>query len=323
MSAAPGRLPRPPLTVVLAAPRGFCAGVERAIATVETTLDLVDAPVYVRKEIVHNAHVVSEQRARGAVFVDELDEVPPGATVVFSAHGVPPEAFEQARERDLTVIDATCPLVNKVHVEARRLAEDGYHILLVGHADHDEVVGTFGEAPTATTVVEDLEHASRVELDVHPKLACISQTTLSVDDVDAIVAELQRRRPDVRNIAERDLCYATQNRQMAVRAIAGLVRILIVVGSANSSNSRQLVKVAESAGTAARLVENASALDASWFADHDVVGLTSGASAPAVLVDEVLDWFGDRWALTTEEVTVAEESITFRPPRQLQGLRTE
>jgi (E)-4-hydroxy-3-methyl-but-2-enyl pyrophosphate reductase len=248
--------------------------------------------------------------------------VPTGGTVVFSAHGVPPETYTRAEARGLTVVDATCPLVNKVHVEARRLVRDGYHILLIGHADHDEIVGTSGEAPLATTVVQDRDEAARVDLDSHPKVACLSQTTLAVDDVHDIVTELRQRRPDLRDIAKRDLCYATQNRQQAVKALAGRTRIVIVVGSPNSSNSRHLVQVAEAAGASARLIDNASELREQWFLDGDVVGLSSGASAPEVLVDEVLGWFGTRWELDIEEITVADENVVFRPPAELERLRT-
>jgi (E)-4-hydroxy-3-methyl-but-2-enyl pyrophosphate reductase len=303
--------------VVLAEPRGFCAGVRRAIGVVERALDLHGAPVYVRKEIVHNAHVVSVLRRRGAVFVDSEAEVPPGAVCVFSAHGVSPEVRRTAAGRELRVIDATCPLVAKVHQEARRYARDGRTLLLIGHADHEEVEGTRGEAPERTIVVESEAAAERLDLPVDTPLAYLTQTTLSVDETVGVVDVLSRRFPDLVGPGSDDICYASQNRQDAVKAIAAETDFVLVVGSPNSSNSVRMVEVAELAGTPARLVPDVSHLDPQWLAGVRSVGLSAGASAPEVLVEEVLNRLRERFELTIEEVVVAEETVTFKLPAAL------
>lgn len=284
----------------------------------EKALELYGAPLYVRKQIVHNRHVVEELESRGAIFVDELAEVPPGATVVFSAHGVAPEVHHQAAERGLRTIDATCPLVTKVHVEARRFASEGYQIVLIGHEGHEEVVGTMGEAPEAMTLVQDPAEAETVEFADDRPLIWLSQTTLSVDETIATVDVLAERFPNLLSPPSDDICYATQNRQSAVKAIAPQSDVVIVVGSGNSSNSVRLVEVAKEAGAgAAYRVDNAGELDDAWVADATTVGVTSGASVPEVLVDDVLAWLADRGFASVEEVTTAEEHLIFALPPEL------
>ena len=304
--------------VLLAAPRGYCAGVDRAVVTVEKALDLYGPPVYVRKQIVHNKYVVQTLEARGAIFVDELEEVPEGATVVFSAHGVAPVVHEEAAQRQLKTIDATCPLVTKVHAEARRFASEGYSIVLVGHEGHEEVVGTMGEAPDAMTLVQDPADAATVELPANDKLVWLSQTTLSVDEANETVDALKARYPHLISPPSDDICYATQNRQGAVKEIAPKCDVLIVVGSGNSSNSVRLAEVGlESGARAAYRVDGAHELEESWFDGAQTVGLTSGASVPEVLVDEVLAWLAERGFGDAEIVQTVEEHLVFALPPEL------
>ena len=300
--------------VVLAEPRGFCAGVRRAIGVVERALDRHGPPVYVRKEIVHNAHVVSVLRRRGAVFVDSEEEVPPGSVCVFSAHGVSPAVRTTAAGRELRVIDATCPLVSKVHQEARRFARAGRTLLLIGHADHEEVEGTLGEAPERTIVVESEAAAERLDLPVDTPLAYLTQTTLSVDETAGVVAVLRRRFPDLVGPGTDDICYASQNRQDAVKELARRTDLVLVVGSPNSSNSVRMVEVAELAGAPARLVPDATHLVPEWFAGVRSVGLSAGASAPEVLVEEVLDRLRDMGYGKVQMATVATEDVVFSLP---------
>ena len=283
--------------VLLAAPRGFCAGVERAIETVEGALSLYGPPVYVRKQIVHNGHVVRELEELGAVFVESEEEVPAGATLVLSAHGVAPAVYANAAARQLLTIDATCPLVTKVHVEARRYATEGYTVVLIGHAEHDEVVGTTGEAPEAIRLVESVEQARLLEVDDPDRVAYVTQTTLSVDVTAEIVEALRARFPSLHGPAREDICYATTNRQAAVKRLARHVDVLLVIGSPNSSNSNRLVEVARGAGVRAHLIDDDSEIDERWLDGVRVVGVTSGASAPERLVRRVCDWFRARGVL--------------------------
>ena len=304
--------------VLLASPRGYCAGVDRAVVTVEKALALYGPPVYVRKQIVHNKFVVHALEERGAIFVDEVEEIPEGSTVVFSAHGVAPVVHEEAAARNLKTIDATCPLVTKVHAEARRFANEGYQILLVGHEGHEEVVGTMGEAPEAIVLVEDSADAERVVVPENERLVWLSQTTLSVDETLATVGVLTERFPHLVSPPSDDICYATQNRQAAVKAIAEQCDVLIVVGSGNSSNSVRLVEVALEAGAkAAYRVDSADELDEAWFDGCETVGLTSGASVPEILVDDVLTWMRERGCGKVEEVHTAEETLMFALPPEL------
>jgi 4-hydroxy-3-methylbut-2-en-1-yl diphosphate reductase len=304
--------------VLLAAPRGYCAGVDRAVVTVEKALDLYGAPVYVRKQIVHNRHVVEDLEGRGAVFVDETDEVPVGATVVFSAHGVAPDVHDEASSRQLRTIDATCPLVTKVHHEAVRFAADDFDILLIGHEGHEEVVGTTGEAPRHITLVDGPEEAAVVQVRDPGKVAWLSQTTLSVDETMATVDVLRERFPALVDPPSDDICYATQNRQLAVKQIAAQSDVVIVVGSANSSNSVRLVEVALDAGArAAHRVDNADEIDPSWLRGAGTVGVTSGASVPESLVTGVLDLLAGEGLTEVEVVTAASESLVFALPPEL------
>jgi len=304
--------------VLLAAPRGYCAGVDRAVVTVEETLALHGAPVYVRKQIVHNKHVVERLEGLGAVFVEELDEVPEGAIVVFSAHGVAPSVHNEAADRGLKTIDATCPLVTKVHAEARRFASEGYEILLIGHEGHEEVVGTTGEAPDNITLVQDPKEAETVEVTNPDRVVWLSQTTLSVDETLETVDVLQGKFPQLISPPSDDICYATQNRQAAVKQIAEQCDVMIVVGSGNSSNSVRLVEVALEAGAdAAYRVDNASELQPEWMSDARVVGVTSGASVPENLVDEVLGWLAGYGFSDVEEVEAANETLVFSLPPEL------
>jgi len=302
--------------VLLASPRGYCAGVERAVETVKRALALYGAPVYVRRQIVHNAHVVRELEADGAVFVDSVGEVPHGSHVVFSAHGVSPAVRRAADARRLATIDATCPLVTKVHAQARRYAERGYRVVLIGHAGHEEVEGTTGEAPEAIVLVESVEDAERVELDA-ARLAYITQTTLSVDETHEIVGVLRRRFPHIEGPAREDICYATSNRQWAVKELVGEVDLLLVVGSRNSSNSLRLVEVARAAGVESHLVDDASEIDERWLDGAEVVGVTSGASAPERLVRGVCEWFRARGVRDISEYASAFEDVVFRLPVEL------
>ncbi len=304
--------------VLLAAPRGYCAGVDRAVITVEKALDLYGPPVYVRKEIVHNRHVVDTLARRGAIFVSETDEVPEGATVVFSAHGVAPSVHEEAQRRSLKTIDATCPLVTKVHNEAKRFAAEGYQIVLIGHAGHEEVEGTMGEAPDAITLVESPEQAASVTLADDQPTAWLSQTTLSVDETMETVSALRTRLPLLMDPPSDDICYATQNRQLAVKQIAPKCDVVVVVGSGNSSNSVRLVEVALDAGAdSAYRVDNAQELQPAWFQGAETVGITSGASVPEVLVDEVLDWLAAAGFADVSVVEAVEERLTFALPPEL------
>jgi 4-hydroxy-3-methylbut-2-enyl diphosphate reductase len=302
--------------LLLASPRGYCAGVERAVETVERALALYGSPVYVRKQIVHNSHVVEDLRARGAVFVDSLADVPEGATVVFSAHGIAPAVRREADELRLTTIDATCPLVTKVHAQARRYAKAGYAVVLIGHAGHEEVEGTLGEAPEAIVLVQSADDAERVSLPEEPPLAYITQTTLSVAETSEIVAVLRRRFPRIEGPAREDICYATSNRQWAVKELVPEVDLLLVVGSPNSSNSQRLVDVARADGTPAHLVDDVRGIDERWLEGCETVGITSGASAPERLVAEVCAWFAERGAEVCEQAPVHED-VSFRLPVEL------
>ncbi|MBI1383575.1 MAG: 4-hydroxy-3-methylbut-2-enyl diphosphate reductase [Rhizobiales bacterium] len=312
--------PRPPLRILLAAPRGFCAGVDRAILIVERALEKYGAPVYVRHEIVHNRFVVESLEAKGAVFVEELDQIPAtGQPVIFSAHGVAKAVPAAAAARQLFHVDATCPLVTKVHNEAERLYQEGYEIVLIGHAGHPEVEGTMGQLPAgAIALIETAEDARRLEPRDPQRLAYVTQTTLSVDDTSAIIAVLAERFPSIRAPAREDICYATTNRQAAVKAIAPRCDSVIVVGAPNSSNSLRLVEVAERAGCpAAHLVQRANLIDWSAFTGIATLGLTAGASAPQVLVDEIIEAFRERYEVTVEIVETARERVVFNLPKAL------
>jgi 4-hydroxy-3-methylbut-2-en-1-yl diphosphate reductase len=303
--------------VLLASPRGFCAGVERAVDTVERALRVYGAPVYVRKQIVHNTHVVEDLRRRGAVFVDSVDDVPRGSTLVFSAHGVSPAVRNASAERRLNTIDATCPLVTKVHTQARRYAGAGYAVAFIGHAGHEEVEGTTGEAPDAIVLVESVEDARTVELPRDRPLAYVTQTTLSIDETREIIDVLRERFPQIEAPAKEDICYATSNRQWAVKELLDEVELLLVIGSRNSSNSKRLVEVARAAGVAAQLVDDASEIEESWLDDVDTVGVTSGASAPERLVRDVCDWFRSRGVVDIAEHSSQLEDVVFRLPVEL------
>ncbi|HTK63368.1 MAG TPA: 4-hydroxy-3-methylbut-2-enyl diphosphate reductase [Pseudonocardia sp.] len=308
--------------VLLAKPRGYCAGVDRAVVAVEKALETHGAPVYVRKEIVHNKHVVETLRDRGAIFVDEADQVPEGALVVFSAHGVAPTVHLQAAERNLRTIDATCPLVTKVHHEAKRFAAEDYDILLVGHHGHEEVEGTAGEAPDHVQLVEHPEDVAAVTVRDPEKVVWLSQTTLSVDETMETVRMLRERFPSLQDPPSDDICYATQNRQVAVKAMAPLCDLVLVVGSQNSSNSKRLVEVALSAGAgASHLIDFAKEIDESWLEGVGTVGVTSGASVPELLVQGVVEYLGARGWTDVEEVNTAEETLTFSLPRELRTRR--
>ena len=303
--------------VLLASPRGYCAGVERAVETVERALDHYGAPVYVRKQIVHNIHVVRDLEARGAIFVEEETEVPAGATVVFSAHGVAPTVHANSARLEHNVIDATCPLVTKVHVQARRYADEGYTIVLIGHAGHEEVVGTTGEAPDSTVLVQTVAEAEDLDLPVGTKLAYVTQTTLSVDETGEIIKVLRRRYPDIRAPRKEDICYATSNRQWAVKEMLSEIDVLLVIGSRNSSNSNRLVETARAAGTPAHLIDDESEIDETWIDGAETVGITSGASAPEKLVARVCDWFRTRGVTDIEPYRLVDEDVTFRLPVEL------
>jgi 4-hydroxy-3-methylbut-2-en-1-yl diphosphate reductase len=309
--------------VLLAAPRGYCAGVDRAVEAVEQALEQHGPPVYVRKQIVHNVHVVETLTERGAIFVDEADEVPEGALVVFSAHGVSPAVREQANDRGLRTIDATCPLATKVHGEAKRFAREDYDILLVGHHGHEEVEGTSGEAPEHIQLVETAADVANVTVRDPEKVVWLSQTTLSVDETMETVRALRERFPSLQNPPSDDICYATQNRQVAVKAMAPQCDLVLVVGSKNSSNSVRLVEVALTAGAGAgHLIDYAREIDDAWLKGVTTIGLTSGASVPEVLVRGVLDHLAERGWESVEEVTTAEETLRFSLPRELRPART-
>src|SRR5512146_273677 len=310
--------PRRPLTVLLASPRGFCAGVDRAIQIVERAVEKFGAPIYVRHEIVHNRHVVERLKAMGAVFVDELSECPADRPVVFSAHGVPKSVPAEARARKMLYLDATCPLVSKVHVEAQRRHDAGFEIVLIGHAGHPEVVGTMGQLPEgAVTLVETVADAMAFAPRDPRALAYVTQTTLSVDDTSAIVETLRRRFPDIAAPHKEDICYATTNRQEAVKAVAARSDVLLVLGSANSSNSLRLAEVGRRAGARAYLIDDAAGLDPAWLEGARIAGVTAGASAPEVLVQGVLERLAASHAVTLEEVEAARETVSFRLPRAL------
>jgi 4-hydroxy-3-methylbut-2-enyl diphosphate reductase len=303
--------------VLLASPRGYCAGVERAVETVERALEHYGAPVYVRKQIVHNIHVVRDLEERGAIFVDEETEVPAGATVVYSAHGVAPTVYENSARLGHNVIDAVCPLVTKVHVQARRYADEGYTIVLIGHEGHEEVVGTTGEAPDATILVQTVAEAEALELPPETKLAYVTQTTLSVDETGEIISTLRRRFPDIRAPRKEDICYATSNRQWAVKEMLAEIDLLLVIGSRNSSNSNRLVETARTAGIASYLIDDETEIDPAWLEGCETVGITSGASAPEKLVGRVCDWFRERGVTDIQAYRLVEEDVTFRLPVEL------
>ena len=308
-----------PKRVLLAAPRGYCAGVDRAVETVEQALDLYGRPVYVRKEIVHNKHVVEELEKRGAIFVDQETDVPEGETVVFSAHGVAPSVYQNATARRLNTIDATCPLVTKVHVEARKFATDEYTIVLIGHHGHEEVEGTTGEAPENIVLVETEEDADRLELPNPEKVAYITQTTLSVDETLGIIARLRERFPHIVGPKTDDICYATQNRQDAVKQLAPLCDLVLVIGSKNSSNSKRLVEVARETGVRAHLIDNESEVQEDWLEGVETVGITSGASAPEQLVQRLVEFFRKRGVTDIAELEVGKEDVRFMMPREIRN----
>jgi 4-hydroxy-3-methylbut-2-enyl diphosphate reductase len=311
-------LNRLPLRVLIAAPRGFCAGVDRAIQIVELSLERFGAPVYVRHEIVHNRFVVDRLRGMGAIFVDEVDEVPDDGPVVFSAHGVPKSVPAEARDRGLTYVDATCPLVSKVHRQAERLIAEGRHILFIGHAGHPEVIGTFGQVPAGSiTLVETVEDVADLDPGDAPSLAFLTQTTLSVDDTAAIVEALKARFPEIRAPRSEDICYATSNRQAAVKAIAAECDKMLVIGAPNSSNSLRLAEVAQRMGVPARLIERAGDIDWDWLGQPQTLGLTAGASAPELLVREVMDAISTRFEVTEEQADHSPERMIFKLPREL------
>ena len=309
-----------PKRVLLAAPRGYCAGVDRAVQTVEHALDLHGPPVYVRKEIVHNKHVVQQLSERGAIFVEEETEVPEGELVVFSAHGVAPSVHANAEARRLKTIDATCPLVTKVHVEARKFAEDGYTIVMIGHEGHEEVEGTTGEAPDSIVLVETAEDVDALEVDDPDRIAFITQTTLSVDETTAIINRLRERFPNITAPKSDDICYATTNRQLAVKQLARECELVLVIGSSNSSNSNRLVEVAREHGAASHLLDNASQVREEWLEGIETVGITSGASAPDELVEALVDFFRERGADDVSELRAVDEDVRFMLPKEI---RTE
>lgn len=310
----------PPLTLLIAAPRGFCAGVDRAIQIVELTIEKYGPPVYVRHEIVHNKYVVDDLKAKGAIFVEELDEVPDDVPVVFSAHGVPKSVPHKAAERGLNFLDATCPLVSKVHRQAERLVKNGHHILFIGHKGHPEVIGTFGQVPEGMmTLVETAEDAEKVMPPQSESLAFLSQTTLSVDDTAEMIRILQRRFPSIEAPRSEDICYATSNRQAAVKTIAGQCDAMLVIGAPNSSNSLRLVEVAERNGVKARLIQRAGEIDFAWLDGVKTLGITAGASAPEVLVREVVDTLGTRFTITEREVESMSEHMLFKLPASLRA----
>jgi len=311
---------RPPMRVLIAAPRGFCAGVDRAIEIVERAIERYGAPVYVRHEIVHNRFVVDSLKAKGAVFVEELDEVPDGVPVIFSAHGVPKAVPAAATARGLEWLDATCPLVSKVHRQAERQIAAGRHIVFIGHAGHPEVIGTFGQVPEGTmTLIETVDDVAALDLPPKTTIAYLTQTTLSVDDTAAIIAALLERFPETVAPKAEDICYATSNRQAAVKVIAPQCELVLVIGAPNSSNSRRLVEVAERSGAKSHLIQRATDIDPSWLDGVHTLGLTAGASAPEQLVREVVDRLGELRTIDEEEFVTAQEHMVFKLPRQLAG----
>ena len=308
--------------VLLAAPRGYCAGVERAVDAVERALDRHGGPVYVRKQIVHNLHVVRDLEEKGAVFVDELAEVPEGSVVVLSAHGSAPTVHAEAGRRQLDLIDATCPLVTKVHLEARRFSDDGRTIVLIGHQGHEEVEGTSGQAPERTILVQSVAEAARVQVPDPTRLSYLTQTTLSVDETNEIVAVLRARFPEIQGPPREDICYATQNRQDAIKEVAGRADVVLVIGSKNSSNSNRLAEVSRERGTPAYLVDDESEVDPDWLVGADVVGLTSGASAPEWLVDRMIGWLAERGFDRVEQALITEEHVRFALPAAVRATTT-
>jgi 4-hydroxy-3-methylbut-2-en-1-yl diphosphate reductase len=319
LSDAPARTPK---RLLLAAPRGYCAGVDRAVQAVEQALELHGAPVYVRKEIVHNKHVVKELSERGAIFVEEETEVPEGEVVVFSAHGVAPTVHENALARRLRTIDATCPLVTKVHVEARKFAKQDYTIILVGHAGHEEVEGTTGEAPDNIVLVQSAEEVDGLELDDPDHVAYITQTTLSVDETSAIIDRLKEKFPNIVGPKSDDICYATTNRQIAVKELARQCELVLVIGSANSSNSNRLVEVAREHGAASHLIDNSLQVEEDWLEGVETLGITSGASAPEELVAQLVDFFRERGTPDISEVRTVEEAVRFMLPKEIRAAIT-
>ncbi len=303
--------------IILLRPRGFCAGVVRAIDVVKIALDLYGAPIYVRKEIVHNKHVVDELREAGAIFVEELEEVPSGGRVIFSAHGVSPAVRTEAKQRNLQVIDATCPLVTKVHLEAVKFAKRGYSIVLIGHKDHDEVIGTLGEAPQSTILVSTVEDVDRLNISDPERVSFITQTTLSLDETRDIVARLKERFPKIQGPAAQDICYATENRQLAVKAVVPLCQLLLVVGSQNSSNSRRLVEVCEKMGVPAYLIDDLKEVKPEWLQSIQTVAVTAGASAPENLVEELIGSLQGSGFDELEEMEIKEEDVRFNLPSEL------
>jgi 4-hydroxy-3-methylbut-2-enyl diphosphate reductase len=303
--------------VLLLTPRGFCAGVVRAIDVVKIALDVYGPPIYVRKEIVHNRHVVEELRAAGAIFIDEVDEVPVGARVIFSAHGIAPVVRRLAAERQLRVVDATCPLVTKVHLEAVKFARQGFTIVLIGHKDHDEVIGTLGEVPESTVLAETVEDVDNLNVPDPQRVCYLTQTTLSLDETRDIVARLRERFPSIQGPPAQDICYATENRQLAVKAVGPMCQLLLVVGSKNSSNSRRLVEVCEKDGVSACLVDDESEIDQSWLKDVDTVAVTAGASAPENLVQDLIATLRQYGFTDLEEFQLKEEDVRFSLPSEL------
>jgi 4-hydroxy-3-methylbut-2-en-1-yl diphosphate reductase len=319
-SSAQASLGRAPKRVLLAAPRGYCAGVDRAVQAVEEALDLYGPPVYVRKEIVHNKHVVQQLAERGAIFVEEETEVPEGKLVVFSAHGVAPTVHENAQARRLRTIDATCPLVTKVHVEARKFAEQGYTIILIGHEGHEEVEGTTGEAPANIVLVQTAEDLEDLAVDDPDRVAYITQTTLSVDETTEIIARLREKFPNIVGPKSDDICYATTNRQIAVKQLASECDLVLVIGSTNSSNSNRLVEVAREHGATSHLIDNSLQVREEWLAGVETVGITSGASAPEELVEQLVAFFRERGAEDVSELRTVDEDVRFMLPKEI---RTE
>jgi len=310
-------MPAAPEKLLLAAPRGYCAGVDRAVQTVERALELYGPPVYVRKEIVHNKHVVDQLRQRGAIFVEEETEVPEGETVVFSAHGVAPSVHAQSEARGLQTIDATCPLVTKVHVEAKKFAAEGYTIVLIGHEGHEEVEGTMGEAPEHIVLIETEADVEALEVEDPDRVAFISQTTLSVDETDAIIRKLRERFPNITGPRTDDICYATTNRQMAVRQMARECDLVLVIGSRNSSNSNRLVEVAKDHGAESHLIDNEGQVEEQWLEGKRVVGISSGASAPEELVQRLVAFFRERGTSEVSEFEVVQENVRFMMPKEI------
>ena len=308
------------MRVILANPRGFCAGVNMAIETLERSLELFGTPIYVYHEIVHNRPIVEEFRERGVTFVDGIDEVPEGGTVLYSAHGVAPLIRQQSKARNLRAIDATCPLVTKVHMEALKFAREGFTIILIGHEGHDEVLGTLGEAPEAMRLVETAEDVANLDLAEDAKLAYLTQTTLSLDEAEIVIAALKKRFPHIAGPNKADICYATQNRQEAMRDLSGPARVVLVLGSQNSSNSLRLAEIAEVRGKNAHLIDSAAEIDAAWFRPDDIVLVTAGASAPEEKVQGVVNYLRDKFGATVEEQTVREEHVSFPLPKELRAL---